>query len=179
MGGVGWQSSGGGTGVGSVLGGSGLVGVATVVLGSQVTRGAAQGEAVEAALGAAGVAFGAHPLGLLRAGMRTILSPTLVLEWLGKTGMWWLRSEFEGGSPPTSEPASPPQWTEDRVEAEPTSSSAGRELVSFGPLSSWVGVSPWTLLLVLCMVLWAMRRWFCRSTSLVAVNVYTLLSAGG
>ena len=142
-------------------------------MGSQVTRGAAQGEALEAALGAAGVALGAYPLGLLRAGMSSILSPSLVLEWLGKAGMWWMRSESEGGSPPASEPAPPPQWTED---PESTSSSTVQEPSSFDPLLSWTGVSPWTLLFILCVVYWAMRRWFGRSTSLVTVNVYTLPS---
>ena len=48
---VGRQGS-GGSGVGPVLSCSGLVGLAVVILGSQVTLGAAQGEMAEAAFGA-------------------------------------------------------------------------------------------------------------------------------
>ena len=89
-----------GTGSGSVLGGSGAVGIAAVVLGSQVVRGAGQGEALEVAWeGAGAAALEGSPWGALWAGLRSFISPPVVVEWLGKAGMWWWRSEIEGGPP--------------------------------------------------------------------------------
>ena len=163
--------------VGAVQGGPSSVGLAVVVLGSQMTHGAAQVEAVQAARWAA-EALGAHPLGLFRERMGPI--PSVALEWLGKVGMWWMRSELGslqwGGSAPAPEPTSPPQGAEERVEAGSAFPTTGQEPAGSGPLLPfWMGLSPLTLLFILCMVLWIVRKCvnqFCRSTSLVTVNIH-------
>ena len=179
---VGRQGS-GGSGVGPVLSGSGLVGLAVVILGSQVTLGAAQGEMAEAALGAVADIFEGQwpefqPLENLRAGLRSCVSPSLVLEWLGKIGTWWLRSEPGGHGSPASDSDSSPQWQDlGDADTSPMISTPERESVSLGSsFLSFCGIPQWSLILILCVVGWITLRWVSRSASLVTVNVYTSAS---
>ena len=82
----------------TVSGGNGSAGlaVAAVVLGSRVTRGEAQLEAIEAVLGAAGSVLSYPPATPLWAEVVGWIPTDLVLDWVGRLGMWLIRAGLEG-----------------------------------------------------------------------------------